>query len=252
MSGDKFWLEQLAPLYHRLANSFMAQFYLSGQDIRVDGKQMDLADRVSLAFATLSATEFVHLFAVFNGSRVHVQPERSISRDGAPAGLSFTVINRRLIQNGHKNKMLVFQQAHEKPTMVLTHMHIDHFFLNQHTTHRMLGTLAFALCAMTAFKTGIGKISLIAAGGVNSPSQYLGYKIWPKFGFDAPLEPGETAAANHLSGCATVQQVIARDETWWAVHGSQRRMEFDLAENSVSWKKLLIYLGEKMNSMEVL
>jgi len=76
---------------------------------------------------------------------------------------------------------------------------------------------------------------------------YVGVKVWPKFGFDAPLLPDETADASHLAGCTTVQDIIALDEPWWMEHGTQRRMVFDLMPHSTSWRKLIPYANGKIS-----
>jgi hypothetical protein len=110
-----------------------------------------------------------------------------------------------------------------------------------------LGTLAFSLCAITAHLSGLGQITLVAAGGQNGDPRHIGYKVWPKFGFDAPLLYGEIDGAPHLAGCTTVQDVIARDEAWWVGHGTQRHMTFDLTPASTSWRKLLAYAHRKLS-----
>lgn len=92
---------------------------------------------------------------------------------------------------------------------------------------------------------GYRHISVVAGGGVGYAPRMIGYKFWPKVGFDAELEPGETNAAPHLAMCRTVQDVIAVDEAWWEANGSQRWMEFDLGAGSPSWRKLLDYLDSK-------
>jgi len=99
-----------------------------------------------------------------------------------------------------------------------------------------------------AHLAGLSHISLIAAGGLGFDEHYIGYKVWPKLGFDAPLAPGEVADAPHLAHCSYVQEVLALDEAWWERQGSQRLMTFDLSAYSTSWKKLLPYVGRKLSN----
>src|SRR5690606_64068 len=111
-----------------------------------------------------------------------------------------------------------------------------------------LGTIAFSLCAITAHLAGLSHISLVAAGGVGFDDRYIGYKVWPKLGFDAPLEPDEVADIPHLAHCVSVQEILEVDAAWWEQQGSQRLMTFDLSAHSVSWQKLLPYVGRKLSN----
>jgi len=203
-------------------------------------------DRFDLPFGTFSTVEFAHLFSIFDGSRVHQQAEKSKSLDEAPPGLYFTIINPQLIESQHKNRIGIFQRDDTAIDLFIDDMHIDHYYLNERRTPPNLGTLAFALCAITAHLAGMGRITLVAADGAGSNTRYVGVKVWPKFGFDAPLWPDETAGAAHLADCASVQDVMAVDETWWAEHGTQRHMMFELAAHSVSWRKLIPYAKRKI------
>ncbi|PWF42723.1 hypothetical protein C7C56_022295, partial [Massilia glaciei] len=99
----------------------------------------------------------------------------------------FTVVNTKLLQAPHKNKSGIFVEEAETVGLHIDGLHIDHFFLNKQVTPRMLGTIAFALCAITAHLAGLRTISLIAAGGKGFNRRHVGYKFWPKLGFDAPL-----------------------------------------------------------------
>ncbi|WP_454691231.1 hypothetical protein [Achromobacter aloeverae] len=242
-----FYKTDLAGLHRQLLASSIVRTHLTGAGIRLDGEELTLADRFDLPFGTFSTLEFAHLFSIFDGSRVHQQAEKSTTLDDAPPGLYFTIINTRLLESKHKNRLGVFQRADDASLeLFIEDMHIDHYYLNEHRAPRTLGTLAFTLCAITAHLAGMGRITLVAADGRGSSSRYVGAKVWPKLGFDAPLLPGETAAVPHLADCVAVQDVMARDETWWAEHATQRRMAFDLTGNSSSWQKLLPYTSKKL------
>jgi len=90
-------------------------------------------------------------------------------------------------------------------------------------------------------------LPLTCLDGRGRHAGYVGVKVWPKFGFDAPLLLGETANAPHLTNCTTVQDIIALDEPWWMAHGTQRRMVFDLMPHSTSWRKLIPYANGKIS-----
>lgn len=243
-----FYQTHLASLHRRLLASVIVHNYLSGTQIRLDGDDLEPADSFTLPFGTFSTEEFAHLFSVFNGSRVHVQAEKSTSRDDAPPGLYFTIINNRVLENQHKNKLGIIQRAEVNTVdLFFQDMHIDHYFLKAHQTPARLGTLAFTLCAITAHLAGMGRITLVAADGKGRNPRYVGAKVWPKLGFDAPLLADEITEFAHLDGCLTVQDVITRDDAWWEKYGTQRLMAFDLAAHSVSWVKLLTYADRKLS-----
>jgi hypothetical protein len=184
--------------------------------------------------------------------------------DEAPPGTYFTTIHPDLVQEGHKNRVGIYAEQGTGEALFLDDVlaedapldelgadegapravHADHFYL-RHQAPETLGTVAFALCAMTAHRMGYSRISLIAGGGRGHDRHMIGYFFWPKLGFDAPLEPDETGAHPQLAACRTVQDVMETDEAWWRENGWQRWMEFDLAADSRCWGKLLDYLREK-------
>ncbi|WP_243488911.1 hypothetical protein [Massilia violaceinigra] len=156
------------------------------------------------------------------------------------------MINNKVIQGPHKNRSGIFVAETDTVGLFMDGLHIDHFFLNKRLTPPMLGTIAFTLCAITAHLAGLNTISLIAAGGKGFNMRHVGFKVWPKLGFDADLLPGEVEGVAHLEGCRTVQDVILRDGVWWEAERSQRLMTFDLgASPGRSWQMLLSYISRK-------
>lgn len=242
-----FYRTHLAELHQRLLDSPVTREYLTGTDIRFDGVNLNPEDRYELPIGTFSILEFAHLFSIFDGSRVHQQVERAFSPDEAPPGLYFTTINPHLIQHPSKNRLGLYADPDGGTDLFIDGLHVDQYFLNERNTPPMLGTVAFALCAITAHLAGLSHVSLVAAGGRGFGARHIGYKVWPKLGFDAPLEPDEAAEAPHLARCTTVQDVLATDATWWDHYGSQRLMTFDLTAGSISWQKLLLYAGRKLS-----
>jgi hypothetical protein len=175
-------------------------------------------------------------------------------------------VNRQVIHQGHKNRIGLirideaeqglFVESLEEPQPDEANLapggeadfrqglHVDHHYLADDAPH-FLGTISFALCAMTAHNLGFASISLIAGGGRGYNAQMIGYRYWPKVGFDAELLDGETARVPHLVSCRTVQDVVALDAAWWSANGSQRLLEFDLRADSPGWQKPLDYPHEK-------
>lgn len=110
-----------------------------------------------------------------------------------------------------------------------------------------LCTVAFALQACTAFQLGFAEVTLYAAGkaqGNAEPEEddLVGYQVWPKFGFDAPVQPVEFPGEHRFVHCRWVQEVMEIDPAWWEANGGAREMRFDLAPNSRSWRVLVNYL----------
>lgn len=243
-----FYRSHLADLHQVLLAHEITRSYLTGTRVRFDGVELGPTNSFDFAFGTLSTLEFVHLFSVFDGSRVHGQAERRPGRDDAPPGMYFTVINAKVIQAGHKNRSGIFSEETGTAGLFIEGIHIDHFFLDKHRTPHGLGAIAFTLGAITAHLAGLDEISLIAAGGKGFQQRHVGFKVWPKLGFDAALLPDEQRSAPHLQGCHTVQDILDADPAWWEAEGSQRLMTFDLRPRSRSWRKLLTYTGEKFSA----
>lgn len=197
----------------------------------------------------LSTLEFAHLFCIFNGSRVHEQVQKGLGSDDAPPGLYITVNNRQLLQS--KNRSGVFREATSQAGLFIHGLHIDHFFLRTERSGAGLGTIAIALSAITALLRGLSTISLIAAGGKSHNKNHVGFDVWPKLGFDAKILGEELHGVPHLQGCQSVQDIIRVDPEWWALNGSQRLMTFDLAADSISWRKLITYVHARVLSGEV-
>ncbi len=70
------------------------------------------------------------------------------------------------------------------------------------------------------------------------PREMVGYKVWPKFGWDADLntEASFREGAIPPEGFTKVSQLMASQEgrDWWAHYGDTTHMSFDLSEGSYS------------------
>jgi hypothetical protein len=264
-----FFENALRAAYEALCALPTATLHLNGV-FRFQGEELDEASTFQLDDVTLTSRQAAQLLMVFDGSRVVEQEQHNIGLDDAPPGTYFTVINREVIREGHKNRIGIYIEEGDGASLHLgdadqvpmgeidppaAHplegqadmaraVHVDHFFLRRQAPD-YLGTVAFALCAMIAHRLGFTHISLIAGGGRGHNPEMIGYFFWPKLGFDAPLEPEEAAARPEFAVCTSVQELLAIDEQWWHDNGTQRWMEFDLAAQSPAWTKLLDYLSEK-------
>lgn len=260
----EFFDRTLRAPYEALCRTPQAADYLTGT-FRYDGVELEEGDSFDLFGVTMTSQEAAQLLMVFNGARVHEQDQYDYGDDDAPPGTYFTTVHPELVHEGHKNRVGIYDEQGAGEALFLDDVlaadpaldelgaegaeplravHVDHFFL-RHQAPEWLGTIAFALCAMIAHRLGFSRISLIAGGGRGHDPRMIGYFFWPKLGFDAPLEPDEADGNPALAACRTVQDVMAIDEGWWRENGWQRWMEFDLAADSRSWRKLLDYLREK-------
>ncbi|MBU9198871.1 hypothetical protein KTD33_30565 [Burkholderia gladioli] len=262
----EFFERALRDVYQRLQAHPVVQQHLSGS-IRLDGQVLGPSTLVELDNFLLSGAEFAQLLLVFDGARAHEQLQREVGLDHSPPGLYFTSVQTTLLQHPHKTRVGIYEEADdagaEKASLWLYvedgayseladegygvevggALHIDHLYLHPHAPD-WLGTIAFALCAITAHCLGYLRVTLVAGGGVGYNEHMFGYLYWPKLGFDASLESHDEGIPE-FAGCATVLDVLERDEQAWATYGSQRLMEFDLAPESRSWRKLLDYLHDK-------
>jgi hypothetical protein len=261
-----FFIRHLQGAFESLLRTETARHFLSGT-FRFDGDDFVVGQVVEyIEGQFLQSEEFARLLMIFDGGRVHAQNQLNFGLDDSPPGIYFTSVNRRIIHQGHKNRIGLVRIADDANGLFVESLeedlpddedvaedveaeyrqglHVDHHYLADDAPH-FLGTISFALCAMTAHNLGFVSISLIAGGGRGFNLDMIGYRYWPKVGFDAALLEDETAGAAYLADCRTVQDVLARDPAWWERNGSQRLMEFDLSEGSPSWEKLLDYLREK-------
>lgn len=94
---------------------------------------------------------------------------------------------------------------------------------------------------------GIKQLECYAAGNIND-NRYNGYFRWAQYGFDAPLDDRERAAARQdprYTGVTTVNEVFLRGgREWWRTQGSERKMVFVLAEGSSMMQVLRQYLEQ--------
>jgi hypothetical protein len=160
-----FYRDRLAPLHQELLDHELVHSHLCVDNVRFDGTDIQPQDNLNLGFSQLTGLEFAHLFSVFNGSRVHRQMQRSIGLDDSPVGAYYTVVNTRVLQNQHKNKIGIVELGDET-TLVIRGLYVDHFFLHNEDARAPagLGSIATCLSLITAHLAGLNQVSLIAGG----------------------------------------------------------------------------------------
>lgn len=227
-------------LAHPVARAYFhgVMFDLRGQ--RIGG--MDL-QRAAGTVAALDAATACRLFMILDDSVVRAT---NVSDSlGMPFGIEVRSTNPFLADD-EQNSVIAFHQG-TVSAIRLDALHIGRMMLAPDAPAR-LGTIAFGLMAVTAYRLGFSYISLFAAGHVPLCEQHsealVGYAVWPKFGFDTALEPVDLNrfSSVKLGACRGVQDVIAVDPELWTTHGSARNMRFDLKAKSRSWSILLNYL----------
>lgn len=107
-----------------------------------------------------------------------------------------------------------------------------------------LGTKIFSAQVEAAARMGAKKIIAIAA----KSDEYVGYKVWPKLGYDADIPaqirfslPAEFRGARRISDLMKT----AEGTKAWETYGNSTAMEFDLTPGSYSRKTLDAYVKAK-------
>lgn len=110
-----------------------------------------------------------------------------------------------------------------------------------------LGLLSFVRQVAAAQKLGFTFIRTFAEGKFDDPTNFIGYYVWARFGFNAPLEENELEdLPTELTGCLDLNDVMLRGgQDWWRQAGTGRDMIFMLAEETPSINVLRSYLAEK-------
>lgn len=107
--------------------------------------------------------------------------------------------------------------------------------------HRGQGivTAAFARQLEECRKLGVDRIELIAARNDDPKILQIGYKVWPKYGFDGEIRPNYRARLpSWLRGARFLHDVLAteRGRRWWDEHGWSIALDFDMTPGSRSWR----------------
>lgn len=106
------------------------------------------------------------------------------------------------------------------------------------------GTVSFATSIPALRAHGVNRIKLFAAF---SPPEYVGAKVWPKFGFNGAFEKLRTPLPPELAHAKTLFELLAEPTgpAWWDAHAEPMTMQFDLAPTSLSSQVFAAYLRKK-------
>lgn len=109
------------------------------------------------------------------------------------------------------------------------------------------GLICFIRQVVAAKELGFTFIRTYAEGYFDDPDHYIGYYVWARFGFNAPLETTELKVLpQELKNCEDLNDLMVRGgHEWWRRNGSARDMIFSLSEDELSLTVLRNYLAEK-------
>lgn len=244
---DPFDRDNLRQAEKLLTAQEIAIAYFQGELYDREGERLEgiTIDRPDGATLDLDEAETGKLFMIPDGSSVWAREVRE--HGDAPAGLDVMSNNPFMAED--ENTSVIAYQDEAGASLRVDALYVRRLMLEADAPER-LATVSFGLMAIIAYRLGFDRIMLFAAGNgpidPEDPDGFVGFAVWPKFGFDAELHPAEMNAApsNVLRACKTVQDVIVTDPDWWSEHGRGREMRFDLSANSRSWRILLNYLYE--------
>jgi SPP1 gp7 family putative phage head morphogenesis protein len=119
-----------------------------------------------------------------------------------------------------------------------------------------VGLDSFQRQVAAARALGVKRLETFGVGNYYTLRQKgeVGYLVWPKLGFDAPLSDSQQRLLNSnaaLAGATTLNELMRRPggEEWWRVNGSDKFLVFDLAENSSMMESFRRYLKRKGRSL---
>lgn len=239
-----YFAANVEPLEHMLSvlelgELFTGRLYLSEKQLLRGMSLVGFGEGV----LQLSATEVGRLFLAPDDSVIKVMQMQEQS-DGTPAGVH-VVSDNVFVREGEPIDVVAYKSVNGAGIRIDA-LRLSRILLVPDAPARLC-TVGFGLMACTAYRLGFGEITLYAAGNGNSgrvpdDDAMVGYFVWPRFGFDAALDPVDLNGAPHLAKCSSVQDVLAIDAAWWKARGRGREMTFDLTPGSGSWRILLDYL----------
>jgi GNAT superfamily N-acetyltransferase len=152
-----------------------------------------------------------------------------------------TILTIAVVSPGHRFAGRLVREADES-----LELHIDDIFVPETLQRTGVGTRSISRMIRTSQRLGLHRIRLLAMRG----GSYIGYKVWPKFGFDGPLKlPPEMRATlpEHLRSISRLSDLYHDliGAEWWESNGFSLALEFDLSPGSRSLLIWADYLKRK-------
>ena len=109
-----------------------------------------------------------------------------------------------------------------------------------------IGLISLVRQVVAARELGFAFIRTFAEGYAGDPDYYIGYYVWARFGFNAPLKEQEISnLPQELAGCADLTDLMLNGgHEWWKQNGSARDMIFPLSDDELSLIVLRNYSKE--------
>lgn len=186
------------------------------------------------------------LAGAFDGCTLRVGRKRIKTEQGITEALELKVLNKKLLQKPMVRRIFEVQDDFG----IIDVIENVEFYLKEEYRGQGIGKSALLIEAIAANDLGFDRIWAIAAGGSVSGSEDIGYKVWPKFGYDAPI-PGDILARMPQSeliqaGLDLTKPVLLSmllDSGLyglWEQYGEGCHVEFDVSSlDSWSMKRLL-------------
>jgi hypothetical protein len=123
--------------------------------------------------------------------------------------------------------------------------------------HKGTGARLFARQVDALTRTGQTEIKTNAKGSASN-KKYVGYKVWPKLGYDGPvpnkyLRKMPAELRDQAGDTPRLSDVLGTDagRKWWDANGGDIDLAFDLRSGSASRMRLAAYLAGKTTEAEI-
>ena len=115
------------------------------------------------------------------------------------------------------------------------------------------GLISFIRQVTAAKEMGFSFIRTHGAGSFDDPDGFIGYYVWARFGFNAPLSEEEVAQLPaEYADCRDLNELMLNGgHEWWEQNGSSRDMIFMLSDEELSLTVLRNYMAERKVQVEL-
>ncbi len=124
-------------------------------------------------------------------------------------------------------------------------MYNQSFNVNEGSQGKGIGSKVFDQQIQHAKRLGVKRIETEAVR--SDQSGWIGYKVWPMFGYDGDI-PSDLAE-NAPDGATRISELMTSKEgrDWWSANGKTIELQFDLTPDSYSMKTWEAYKARKQS-----
>lgn len=181
--------------------------------------------------------ELAHAVGALDGAMLEVRKKKGTDELRVTISHPFVSEQERWIRRDQQGGLLIFNYRFYKAKDAPSGLSVDSL-LRQIKGARALGVKRLETFGAGDFTTA------------QQPNGEIGYWLWAKFGFDAPLSQAYqllAAAEPTLVGVKTLNEVMDRPsgEAWWYRVGFALTMKFDLTPDSSSMMIFRNYIRRK-------